>query len=211
MKRIGLICLAMVLALGTLGVGYAHWSDDADIIQTVQTGTVSIGFSKAAVVDILGDPKDIAWADAFLTGEQIGVDIMGRPIHEGVTFVIHNAYPGIQVAEVVDIASAGTIPVHIAGMTEASFHMAKTDPYLQELETQIVGGTGAPGDPLEVHFYDADGNVVMILWLVNAVGVQLHQGYFTSLEIHKFFQQPMQMSATYELTITLVGIQYNQA
>lgn len=211
MKRIGLICLAMVLALGTLGVGYAHWFDDADIIQTVQTGTVSIGFSKAQIVDIAGDPKDISWAEAFLTGEQIGVDIMGRPIHEGVTFVIHNAYPGIEVIEVVDIASAGTIPIHIAGMTEASFHMAKIDPYHQELVVGIVGGTGEPGNPLIVHFYDADGNVIMILWLVNAVGVQLHEGYFTALEIHKFFQQPMQMSATYELTITMTGVQYNQA
>ena len=211
MKRIGLICLAMVLALGTLGVGYAHWSDDADIIQTVQTGTVSIGFSKAAVVDILGDPKDIASADAFLTGEQIGVDIMGRPIYEGVTFVIHNAYPGIEVSEIVDIASAGTIPIHIAGMTAGSFFMAKTDPYYQELRVIMICGTGAPGDPLIVHFCDPDDNVVMILWLVNAVGVQLHQGYFTSLEIHKFFQQPMQMSATYQLTITMTGVQYNQA
>ena len=42
MKRIGLICMALVIALGALGVGYAMWWDDVIIQGTVNTGTVEI-------------------------------------------------------------------------------------------------------------------------------------------------------------------------
>lgn len=44
MKKIGLICLAVVLALGGLGIGFAHWSDQLYIEGTVETGEVLIGF-----------------------------------------------------------------------------------------------------------------------------------------------------------------------
>lgn len=42
MKKVGLILLALVLALGVLGVGYAMWSDTLLISGTVNTGTVDI-------------------------------------------------------------------------------------------------------------------------------------------------------------------------
>jgi hypothetical protein len=42
MKKIGLLILALVLALGTVGVGYAMWSDTVYIDGTVSTGCVDI-------------------------------------------------------------------------------------------------------------------------------------------------------------------------
>lgn len=42
MKKIGLLCMALVLALGMLGVGYAMWKDEITIEGTVNTGTVVV-------------------------------------------------------------------------------------------------------------------------------------------------------------------------
>ena len=42
MKKLGLICMSLVLALGALGVGYAMWSDTLTIDGTVTTGDVDI-------------------------------------------------------------------------------------------------------------------------------------------------------------------------
>lgn len=42
MKKIGLLSLALVLALGTLGVAYAAWTDTITIEGTVNTGTLNI-------------------------------------------------------------------------------------------------------------------------------------------------------------------------
>jgi hypothetical protein len=43
MKRFGLLCLVLVLALGSIGVGYAMWSDTISIDGTVSTGSVCLG------------------------------------------------------------------------------------------------------------------------------------------------------------------------
>lgn len=42
LKKIGLLALALVLALGSLGVAYAAWTDEVYIQGTVNTGTVDI-------------------------------------------------------------------------------------------------------------------------------------------------------------------------
>jgi hypothetical protein len=42
MKKIGLLSLALVLALGTLGLGYAHWTDSVFIEGKVCTGSVDL-------------------------------------------------------------------------------------------------------------------------------------------------------------------------
>jgi len=42
MKKIGLLALALVLALGALGVGYAAWTDQITVEGTVNTGSVDI-------------------------------------------------------------------------------------------------------------------------------------------------------------------------
>ena len=43
MKKIGILCLALVLALGSLGIGFAHWSDQLYVEGTVNTGEVLVG------------------------------------------------------------------------------------------------------------------------------------------------------------------------
>ena len=44
MKKVALLSLALVLALGSLGIGYAMWSDTVTISGSVATGRVSVGF-----------------------------------------------------------------------------------------------------------------------------------------------------------------------
>jgi hypothetical protein len=43
-KKVGLIALALVLALGTLGVGVAQWTETLDISGNAQTGELDVGF-----------------------------------------------------------------------------------------------------------------------------------------------------------------------
>ena len=48
MKKIGskalLLSMALVVALGGLGVGYAHWQGTLDVGGTVDTGTINVGW-----------------------------------------------------------------------------------------------------------------------------------------------------------------------
>lgn len=51
MKKIGILCLALVLALGTMGVGYAKWTDSVRIDGTVETGDSNAQFRQAVSND----------------------------------------------------------------------------------------------------------------------------------------------------------------
>jgi hypothetical protein len=51
MKKIGLLCLALVLALGTLGIGYAHWMDTIYIEGKVHTGLLCWEFVSCSLLD----------------------------------------------------------------------------------------------------------------------------------------------------------------
>lgn len=51
MRKISLICLALVLALGTLGIGYAHWVDTIYIEGEVTTGSLCIEFTDCDLLD----------------------------------------------------------------------------------------------------------------------------------------------------------------
>jgi hypothetical protein len=48
LKRIGLLALALVLALGSLGVAYAAWTDSVYINSTVYTGTLDVDVTGAS-------------------------------------------------------------------------------------------------------------------------------------------------------------------
>ena len=45
MKKIGVICLALVLALGTLGAAFALWSENLSVDATVKTAEVDWEFT----------------------------------------------------------------------------------------------------------------------------------------------------------------------
>jgi len=51
MKRIGLLALALILALGALGVGYATWNATTTVEGTVTTGKVQVGIRDTGTTD----------------------------------------------------------------------------------------------------------------------------------------------------------------
>jgi predicted ribosomally synthesized peptide with SipW-like signal peptide len=54
-KKIGLLSLALVLALGALGVGYAAWTDQITVTGTVSTGDLDIDAEYFSGTDIYKD------------------------------------------------------------------------------------------------------------------------------------------------------------
>jgi len=64
MKRIGLVTLAMVLALGSLGIAYAAWTDDITIEGTVNTGNLDLNvvdYSCSAIYKDLVTDELVPW------------------------------------------------------------------------------------------------------------------------------------------------------
>lgn len=118
MKRIGLICLALVLSLGTLGVGYAMWDKTVYVNGTVETGEVNMYFSDPGSSDDPGDldplhpdlpvyeEKDVAKTETWIDPND------DQLLH----IVITDGYPYYRVAVHVSAWNNGTVPVKLQGI-----------------------------------------------------------------------------------------------
>lgn len=59
MKKIMLISLALVLALGSLGVAYAMWQDEVSVTGNIETGTVCLNMTGQHMLDTSAPPPYI--------------------------------------------------------------------------------------------------------------------------------------------------------
>ena len=95
MKKIGIICLAVLLALGALGVGYAKWFDTLNIQGTVETGELDWEFvansfnQKDVGLDWTGD----LMASPVLT--QLDKDVGSTTGAFSDTFFFKHLYPSV--------------------------------------------------------------------------------------------------------------------
>ena len=103
MKKITLLALALVLALGTMGVGYALWSETIYIQGTVNTGTLDADWSIETYYDDEIDGKDVSSVYAYISGNTLYVEVTG-------------AYPCINYYVFFDVYNDGTIPFHVCQM-----------------------------------------------------------------------------------------------
>lgn len=197
MKKIGLISLALILALGTLGVGYALWSENLYIEGIAQTGELDWEFYEP-----VGGPPIVRHDDDG--PDPLTVD-MGGPLGKDVaetlwvfsdrdndsdmdtlTITINNAYPGYYNNFSIHVRNNGTIPLHF----------------------EYVLLNGVPF-PLGVDHIFADG-ALKIIWL-DAPGEQIHEGVGKELSFFIVVLQPALQGHQYTFTITLGAVNYNES
>ena len=139
MKKIGLIGLALVMALGMLGAVYAMWSEELTVDTTINTGVVCMEMSSPGEV-LPVPPCDWNWADwdvsstawscppghkfrdATITAacKDIGIvdsmtlsDADGDGHNDTLTVVITDGYPYYLAELSFQLGNCGTIPVII--------------------------------------------------------------------------------------------------
>lgn len=106
MKKIGLICLAIVLALGVLGVGFGMWDKTLSIIGTVDTGEVNAIFTTASCDDpgtTIDPGKD----------KHVGSCSVSGAGTQELTITVTNGYPCYECTVDFTVDNTGTIPVKI--------------------------------------------------------------------------------------------------
>jgi hypothetical protein len=115
MKKIGLIAMALVLALGTLGVGFAFWTETLEVTADVETGELKVCF-----VDAWCEPDPFG---AF-TMEVNLLDPDGDGNKNIAEIIVLNAQQCSQAKAWITIKNQGTIPVHI------NLSVTSKDPHL---------------------------------------------------------------------------------
>jgi hypothetical protein len=133
LKRIGLLALAMVLALGTMGIAYSAWTEELYINSTVQLGNVDIdvagvsstfaykvpgapdtGYGPETVVHYLyGSTDPFPPAGGTLIASAVTVPNLLADADE-VTMTFTDIFPCIDFQTDVELEYVGTIPVVIS-------------------------------------------------------------------------------------------------
>ena len=213
MRKMGLICLALVLALGASGVGYATWSETLAIAGTTGTGEVDWYITSFFIQDTFDpadhpgvfdwnsgdgfDPvpyrvdKNVGWGSGFLVD---GPDDDGDMSQLDVT--LHNVYPSYFNKITVYVQNNGSIPLMIESVT-------------------IRGG-------IEIHRFadvpsyaalDLDGDEkddIEICWRDN-FGEQLHpDGAIVALSFWFHALEDAPQGATLSFTIEVEAVQWNE-
>jgi hypothetical protein len=142
-KKFGFLVIALVLALGTLGIGYASWTDTVYINGTVSTGSACVEWDKVGDYDEHCGPTylvesgfgDLNLDVAAITGNPDGwpnrcpsyqqyrteksvacVEVTG--LHTDTLHVtINNGYPLYYVDLELEAIACGTVPMKLQGYT----------------------------------------------------------------------------------------------
>jgi len=214
MKKIGLICLALVLALGVLGVGFAHWSQEVVIEQEVTTGEVLVGVfgwqvhyedKDACNVTVThGEYKFSKLIDPFPPGAIIpGVGVY--PYYESAKITIDNLYPSLWIVEDFFIANAGTIPVKL----QVTLNVTDPDGVYKHLDLRWKKYVFSDG-VWTLHAEGMGKADVELPKLVAALeGEQLEPCETIFLWFDKHLQQEAPQGKTASLELKVNGIQWN--
>jgi len=221
MRKTGLLVMALVLALGTLGVGYAAWTDTITIDGTVNTGDVDL--------EIIGYSGTYVWkTDIKEDADEIEVVTGMLPLAVP-TFAI-DAFPnsgGDPDPVAYAIAEAGTNTADITVTFENLFpcvdfvadfllHYDGSIPVKISLADILITGIPAADATISYAFYEsnANGDEVALIGSEAVVGTQLHQCDYILVKIVIHVTQDetganMNASGTIDGTITVK--QWNEA
>lgn len=221
MKKIGVIALTLVLALGVLGVGYAHWSQTLYIDTTVKTGTLIVGFQEVIPSE---DPevenKDVGSITAILDtqkgthwDEYTGTYL---PIYEKVLVTIDNAYPCYGVHIVFTVANGGTIPADVTAVNlsdpsgELKFQWTTPPPASPAVGFfwKDFNGNGVY-DPPGIDPVVDPGEKIISVKFVNLVGHQLDPCDEEKAELDLHIEQAAEQGHTYKFLATITTVQWN--
>jgi hypothetical protein len=215
MKKIGLLCLALVLALGALGVGYAMWSDTVTLNASVTTDDVDLCISEfGGSPPFTNDPSGGVSLDHSALGSTCGPPIVfgaGQPSEykdvasTDVSFVdchtlavtVNNAYPYYAAAVDFEVCNTGSVPVKLwyATVSDTNGHSwtIYTDPTDRCLDI------------------DGDGEYDMIIRLGDSWGNQKEPDECYDLSFSFVFLQPLDQGLReLHFTITWTVVQWNE-
>jgi hypothetical protein len=211
MKKIGLVVLALVCALGTLGVSYAHWSDELYIEGTVEMGDFLVGWEDILLEEDSDDlDKDVCDMVCTLEDPETGVH------HEPVQTVYHtldvyidNGYPQFRGLNKVTIKNAGTIPAHIVDVIVTPG---------TGLASAVEASWDVNGNPIDWELRNADGLAVLDLEIykqeteLSLICNQLDPCLAEPVDVWvEIKQDGAEECHTYEFSVTIIAVQWNKA
>ncbi len=215
MKKIGLIVLVVVLALGVMGVGYAYWSRNLTVTANVTSGTFNPQFGTAVTDDdgatgnlldpaVAGTYSGSAWTVATRATQNVGqttaaistsaAGTTGGWTNDTLTITMgdstHPTYPGYFATVYCTVVNNGNIPINLVDVAPA---------------ISVTSGSGA--------ITDIGVSVSGVLTGTNAINPGATVSGYITIGVGNGFNgattDPPIGGGTYKVTITLAAKQFN--
>jgi hypothetical protein len=215
MRKIGLLCLALVLALGTLGIGYATWSANVTIEQEVYSGELCMEFEDltCSIDDDEGDPDlNVEWSlcESHIkvpAGKDVAscnctaLDKDKNGTLETMLVTCNNTYPSYYNHLDFWLCNCGTIPYRVQG---ASVWVDGQQEYYWDYIDPIDGIC----EGLDLNDDDLDD--IEIRW-GNCFGDQVHPGLCVSnCSFGWHILQDAPQNTVLQFEIKVHGVQFNK-
>jgi hypothetical protein len=177
MKKIGLLLLVLVLAMGALGVGYAHWTGELNVNGTVNVGTFGAELTQdnGVITDAIDDEMIgdetctlyalyAAWADAGKTQDNghatctvadKKTDISGCA-DDTMTITLTDAYPCYKVWVPVDVHCLGTVPIKVW------YEFGVNNPAADVCEVSLIADPALSGTDVSLVPADSEANAIKL-------------------------------------------------
>lgn len=141
MKKIGVLLLVLVVALGALGIGYAAWQDSLSVGTTVNTGKLDVTFWQYTPVDI----PILGMDTTRYVSTTPGFRLLNADEH---SFTVSNMYPGAEAWVEYSAVNRGTIPAKVVDLdvtgAPAWLHVATFSPGVpQEVKDATIAAINA--------------------------------------------------------------------
>jgi hypothetical protein len=227
MKKIGLLCLALVLALGTLGIGYATWSDNVTVSEEINSGELCIRFTDCYTNDT-GDELDKTigmYFDCINTHNTSLCDLAALPYGKKTTDSRScplTKHVGSSNCTLVDRDLDGSAEVLISnaydiypsyyGVTNFSICNCGDIPWVIDTVDVIVND--AVVGTYDANFcqaFDLDGlnGPDLELWWGDNFGIQTDKGACYDMSFHWHLLQEAPQEAELEIKLVIHVIQWN--
>jgi hypothetical protein len=217
MKKIGLLCLALVLAMGALGVGYALWWDELMVQGNVDTGVLCWEWSRTPLTTDKGPPPTFINPDMnILPGfegdwfyapgmKDVGYTYAVKDDDKHITFNLVNVYPCYFDMFSIYYQNCGTVPLHFEYITFYS------GPEATPWDSVTLNWIAEEYAPFGLDL-DNDGKDDIEFRWGNHIGSQLHPGEESgevSFWIHILQECPQGEQLSFHATLR--AVQYNES
>jgi hypothetical protein len=139
MRKIGLLVIALILALGALGVGYASWSQAMYV-----DGTVNMGYIAAEYYDFIAPTDPYAEVNPVINGTGATIPNATTLLSDKLTINIEDAYPSYSGIVQFRLINTGTVPFFLEDLEDSDITVR--DPW-GNIVTDVIKITDAAEDP----------------------------------------------------------------
>lgn len=232
LKKMGILALALLIALGAMGTAYAAWTDSVYIEGTVYTGTLDIdiagvsstfvykvpgapdtGFGPETVVHYVygeDDPEPPDGGTLIASAVTVDTSSAGDDV-DSATMTFDGLFPEIDFWADLELEYMGSIPAKISML-----EIYADDPSETRLEALWQRGRDTKDDPVRYGAW-IDGEIKpdgSSIWtfVEDPLGLQLHQFDMVHISLHICLPQEAEFQNISDLGFTgiITAIQWNE-